>query len=250
MNIAHVGGELCVWEEKKLPTVSVTDKYADLKWTTGNPTTKKCNTALQLINNKGNLVISKASVELIHDKASAVMWQTKEQEERWIRQRRRDGQWRERGSHSRSKKKRESSLGESVLRKLWSSLVQRDADHRVRGSCGIKGFVSQSPLTLSRQNQVQVLREVWTWNNSWSEKLTLSCRLCPEWDGACGVTGLSASPYQPPGTELRTAAGLGFCSSRGLSVLTHTQQCGGRNVWSGVVWHKWHVLQVNRRAGG
>lgn len=58
---------------------------------------------------------------------------------------------RERARHGRSIKK-VSSLGESVLRELWSSLLQRDADHRVRGCCGIKGFVSQSPLTMSRQN--------------------------------------------------------------------------------------------------
>lgn len=71
---------------------------------------------------------------------------------------------REREKDGRSKKV--NSLGESVLRELWSSLLQRDADHRVRGCCGIKGFVSQSPLTLSPQNQVQVLSEAWTLNNS------------------------------------------------------------------------------------
>lgn len=55
---------------------------------------------------------------------------------------------------------------EKVSGERWSPLLRRDADHRVRGCCGIKGFVSQSPLTLSLQSRLQVLREAWTWNNS------------------------------------------------------------------------------------
>lgn len=49
-------------------------------------------------------------------------------------------------------------MGENVKRALVSLLL-RDVDHRVRGCCGIKGFVSQSPLTLSLQSRLQVLSE-------------------------------------------------------------------------------------------
>ena len=62
-------------------------------------------------------------------------------------------------------------------------------------------------------------------------------------------------PYQPPGMELRTAAGFGSCSSAVLSVLTHIQHCsvfGTKTVMlrSVCVWHKWHVLHVYGWAGG
>lgn len=44
-------------------------------------------------------------------------------------------------------------------RKCQESSGFSSADHRLRGCCGIKGFVSQSPLTLSPQSRLQVLRE-------------------------------------------------------------------------------------------
>lgn len=85
--------------------------------------------------------------------------------------------------------------------------------------------------------------------------LTLKCSLCPEWDGASGVTGLIDSPYQPPGMQSRAAAGLGFCSSPALSVSAHIKhrRVSGTNtvtLGSVCVWHKWHVLHVYGWAGG
>lgn len=81
------------------------------------------------------------------------------------------------GRKKNERSKRERAHWEKVSRELWSSLFRRDTDHRLRGCCRIKGFVSQSPLTLSPQSRLQVLREAWTWNNSWPEKLTLKCSL-------------------------------------------------------------------------
>lgn len=97
---------------------------------------------------------------------------------------------------------------EKVSRELWFFLLRRDADHRLRGCCGIKGFVSQSPLTLSPQSRLQVLMEAWTWNNSWPERLTLKCSLCPELDAASGVTGLRAALISPKAWSREQLLGL------------------------------------------
>lgn len=127
---------------------------------------------------------------------------------------------------------RESELRGSVCvsRERRLALLQRDADHRLRGCCGIKGFVSQSPLTLSSQCRLQVLRQPWTRNNSWPQRLTLECPSSPAtqtpypsrirqriWGSRVWKLPLSASRH-----NRRAAGGFGSCSSALLSVLTHT----------------------------
>lgn len=116
-----------------------------------------------------------------------------------------DGEWGKGGKWAGGSR---SSEGACVSRERRLALLQRDADHRLRGCCGIKGFVSQSPLTLSSQCRLQVLRQPWTRNNSWPQRLTLECPPPPppkpltrlELDSVSGGHGSGSCPYQPPGT--------------------------------------------------
>lgn len=95
---------------------------------------------------------------------------------------------------------------------VFSSHV-RDADHRLCGCCGIKGFVSQGPrLCLHRAH------------HRYSGKR--GCRIIHDWRGHplnahsnwnkvehLGVTGLKQSLSAPPGTDSKAAAQFGLFAS-------------------------------------